>query len=232
MDAKEFTGLAQAWRSIESMMFAEEPDFIGDVRERCEMDGLRQGSSAQASFLRLQTMALGVRSAILIGSACVVEALYMLTGLTGQSPEPGQLTVVDSNPRACETLRAAFDRGCAAGVLDPRLKLRVVSADVARFLGRLNVGDYDLMVVSGQMSNYRPAIDEAGHLLRGNGMLLVADTLALADESDDGGVLNPASRSVKATGMRALIPELIEDDRFVTSLVPVGTGLLMAVRAR
>lgn len=231
MQADDFTTLAKAWRGIESMMFAEEPDFIGDVRERCEMDGMRQGSAAQASFLRLQVRALGVRSAILIGSSCVVEALYMLTSLTSHGPEAGQLTVVDSNPHACDTLRTAFDRGCAAGVFDQRLKLRVVSADVARFLGRLNVGDYDLMVVSGQIGNYRPAIDEAGHLLRTSGMLLVADTLALADVEDEGGVLNPASRSNKATGMRMLIPELLEDDRFDTTLVPVGTGMLMAVRA-
>lgn len=231
MDTDASNTLARACRSIESMMRAEEPDIIIDARERCEVAGMPQGFASQASFLRLQANALGARSVILIGTACVVEALYLLLALAGDRPRLGQLTVVDSNPEACDLLRHAFERGVASRDYDHRAKLRVVSADLPRFLHRLNAGDYDLMVVSGRMDNYRPAIDEANHLLRRNGVLMVADALAFASDADEGGILNPASRSPKATGMRELIPELLEDERFVTSLVPVGTGLVMAVKA-
>lgn len=231
MDAGESNTLARACRSIESMMRAEEPDIIVDARERCEAADLPQGLASQAAFLRTQANAIGARSAILIGTACVIEALHLLLALAGDRPYIGQLTVVDSNPEACDLLRQAFARGVASHDYDRRTKLRVVSADVARFLPRLNAGDYDLMAVSGQMGNYRPAIDEANHLLRRGGLLMVADALALASDEDEGGILNPASRSPKATGMRSLIPELLEDERFVTSLVPVGTGLLLAFKA-
>ena len=108
--------------------------------------------------------------------------------------------------------------------------MRVVNAKASEFLPRLNGEDYDLIVVAGDPDNYAPTFEQAPRLLRTRGVIAFTDMLALEGEDGNGGVLNPADRSDKATAMRELLHTIEADERFDTALTPTGTGLLIAVK--
>ena len=90
--------------------------------------------------------------------------------------------------------------------------------------------DYDLIVVSGDATNYLDTFAQAPRLLREHGVIVFTDMLAFEGDEANGGVPNPADRSDKAVVMRQLLDMVQDDDRFESSLTPTGTGLLIAVK--
>ena len=59
---------------------------------------------------------------------------------------------------------------------------------------------------------------------------MLTDVLALMNNDSNGGVPNPADRSTKAVAMREIIASIPEDERYTSSLMPVGTGLFLSVK--
>ena len=64
--------------------------------------------------------------------------------------------------------------------------LRAVSAPVKVFLPRLNAADYHLIVVAGDVDNYRATYEQAPRLLNKGGIIAFTDILALAGQTADG----------------------------------------------
>lgn len=220
MDQTTYTNLSKAWEYVEDHAFTHQAHELSEARTRAQQDGITQGSAAQAHLLALLVRIMNAKSVIAVGTGSVVETLELGRVLDAE----GQLTAVDSSAQGITLIRQAF-----AGLQDnTSTTLRAVHAEASEFLPRLNGEDYDLIVVAGDPNNYTPAFNQAPRLLRERGVIAFTDMLAL--ESNNGGVMNPADRSDKATAMRELLDIVEADDRFDTALTPTGTGLLIAVK--
>ncbi|MCI1831446.1 MAG: methyltransferase [Bifidobacterium sp.] len=222
MDRTSFTNLAKIWQFSEERAMERQSAELREARERAEREGMPQGSAAQAEFLRLMILATASTSIIAIGTGSVVEAVQMIEALDGR----GQLTAVDSSGQGVGLIRSLFHELADA----TQTSLRAVNAPAGMFLPRLNANDYDLIVVGGDHRSYHAAFDQAMRLLRGHGIIIFTDVMALGTPQQNGGVLNPADRGDKAVAMRELLEDVQTDERFDSALIPCGTGTLIAVR--
>ncbi len=222
MNKTSYTNLAKTWQYVEDRALERQPETISMARSAAESDGVAQGSAAQAELLALMVSLVNASSVIAVGTGSVVETLQLVNGLNGA----GQLTAVDSSTRGIEMIRALFTRLSDS----TQTTLRAVNAPVSTFLPRLNAGDYDLIVVSGDANNYAATFEQADRLLSDHGVIVFTDVMALDGASSNGGVFNPADRSNKAVAMRELLDIVQSDERFQSVLTPTGTGLLIALK--
>ncbi|MBT1181873.1 methyltransferase [Bifidobacterium sp. CP2] len=222
MDKTQYMNLAKAWEYVEDHAVSRQTPAMASIRQTAERAGLPQSGAAQAEALSMLVRLIGAKSIIAVGTGSVMDTLELVRGLDGS----GQLTAVDSSTRGIALIRKAFDV-----VQDSTAtKLRAVSAPVGVFLPRLNGQDYDLIVVSGEASNYAATYEQASRLLRGHGVIVFTDMLAMEGPDAGAGVLDPADRSEKAMAMRELLDTVESDDRFRATLTSMGTGLLIAVK--
>ena len=219
MNKTSYTNLAKVWQFVEDRAFSRQSPDLNEVRTAVEREDIPQGSAAQAELLSLLVHVLDASSIIAIGTASVVETLQLIDGLEGR----GQLTAVDSSTEGIALIRKLF----AGRSGRPQTTL---SAPVGTYLPRLNAGDYDLIVVAGDASNYAPAFEHASRVLGEHGVIVFTDVMALEDPHANGGVPNPADRGDKAVAMRELLDAVQSDERFRSTLTPSGTGLLIAVK--
>ena len=222
MDKTQYLSMAKAWQFTEEHAARRQSSETADARALAQESGLPQSSAAQSAMLAMLARVSGARSVITVGTASVVEAMELVRGLHGE----GMLTAVESSAQGIAVIRKAFDL-----VPDQvATRLRAVHASADAFLPRLNAGDYDLIVVSGDASNYTPAFEQAHRLLRRGGFVVFTDTLALASPTSVGGVFNPANREDKAVFMRGFVDVVESDERFDATFSSAGTGMLVAVK--
>ena len=84
--------------------------------------------------------------------------------------------------------------------------------------------DYDLVLVDGEKDEYPAYVEQALRLVRPGGVV-VLDNMLWHDR-----VADPAVRDETTMTLRALAKTLREDDDLMTTLLPVGDGLLVCVR--
>lgn len=126
---------------------------------------------------------------ITIGSGSLVEIVQLVDALHGT----GQLTAVDSSTQGIALIRKMF----FALSDTTQTTLRAVNAPVNVFLPRLNGTDYDLIVVSGDATNYLDTFAQAPRLLREHGVIVFTDMLAFEGDEANGGVPNPATAATR-----------------------------------
>ena len=91
-------------------------------------------------------------------------------------------------------------------------------------LGRLADGAYDMVVVDGDPAEAADYVEQAVRMLRPGGVLAV--TSALAQDR----VADPARRDEATVAARELGKAVRENALLLSALLPVGDGLLVAVR--
>jgi predicted O-methyltransferase YrrM len=82
-------------------------------------------------------------------------------------------------------------------------------------------GAYDLVVVDADKEEYPEYLAQATRLLRSGGTLVMTWT----DKESD-----PANRDAETRTLREVGRAIREHDQFTVSLLPVGDGLLVAVK--
>ncbi|EFA23445.1 O-methyltransferase [Bifidobacterium gallicum] len=222
MDMNAFTNHSKAWQFVEDFEYSREPDGVREVRALAQLNELPQSSAAQGNLLNMLVRMLHADSVIVVGTGALVETAQLVEGLENH----GKITVVDSSADGIRVIREFI-----ADLADrSQTTMRAVNADAGTFLQRLNPDDYDLIVVSGEPANYAGTFRQAASLLHRGGAIVFTDALALDNADSSGGLTNAADRSPKAVALRELIEAVQEDDQFVSSLTPTGTGLLIAVK--
>lgn len=170
---------------------------------------------AVGSTLRLLAATLAARTVVEIGTGAGTSGLWMLQGM---APE-GILTTIDVE---AEHQRLAKKAYAAAGV--PSQRTRVIAGDAAQVLPRLNDATYDMVFIDADKANY-PLYAEHGIRVLRRGGVLALDNMLWHDR-----VADPAVRDEQTTVLRDLGKALREDDRLLPVLLPVGDGLLAAVK--
>ncbi|MCH4160482.1 MAG: methyltransferase [Bifidobacterium sp.] len=219
MNKTSYTNLSKAWEFTESYALDEQRAYLQEVRSKVEAQGHEQGSAAQARFLRMLVGLTNARSVILVGTAAAVETIEIIDAMHGS----GQLTVVDSSSDGAAVIRSIFND--LDNVSDTRM--RVVNATAGVFLPRLNADDYDLIVVTGDASNYTATYQQSSRLLKQGGATVFTDMMGFAAPDSSGGLLNPVDREPKTLELRSLLNLVENDEHTESALIPVGTGMLL-----
>jgi predicted O-methyltransferase YrrM len=200
--------------------------------------------------LRFVAAAIGARAVVEIGTGCGTSGIWMLRGMR----DGGVLTSVDVEPEHQRLARSAF---LAAGF--PAGRYRLISGRALEVLPRLADGAYDLVFCDADRQEYPDYLTAALRLLRPGGIVAFDSALwglSRAPRPDDDGDypshgydlgpedagLDPGLGSPGALddGLGAADPDtaavaelreqLRTDERVVPLLLPVGQGLLFAVK--
>jgi predicted O-methyltransferase YrrM len=90
-------------------------------------------------------------------------------------------------------------------------------------LPRLTDGGYDMVFVDAEPADYPRYLDEAVRLLRCGGIVVLQGVLA-------GTVFDSGAADPGTVALREVARQMREDDRLVPVLLPLGDGLLAAVK--
>lgn len=150
-----------------------------------------------------------------IGTGTGVSALWLLDGM---DPD-GVLTTIDHE---VEHQRVAKQVFASAGIRSTRT--RTISGRALDVLPRLADGAYDLVLVDGDPSEAADYTDQAIRMLRPGGAVVINEALWHDRVAD------PARRDEATVAMRELARRVISDELLISTLLPVGGGLLVAVK--
>lgn len=195
--------------------FAVEPEVIERARTRGEQLGCTPIGVGTGAALRMLAAAVGAVSAVEIGTGAGVSGLWLLSGM----PANGILTTIDVQPEHQHAAKLAF---AEAGY--PTQRTRAIVGSALSVLPRLTDGGYDLVLIDGEKTEYPQYVEQALRLLRPGGVLAI-DNMLWHDQ-----VADPAARDEVTRTLRDLGKQLRDDDRLLTTLLPVGDGLLVATK--
>ena len=195
--------------------FPVEPEAAMQARLRGIELGTAPVTPATGAALRMLAASVAARSVAEIGTGTGVSGLWILDGM---GPD-GVLTTIDVEPEIQREARRAFESGGRA-----RSRTRVIRGRASDVLPRMAARSYDMVVLDVEPEESAALIDQALRMLRVGGVLAV--TRALWNDH----VADPARRDPATVAARELGKALREREDLLTSLLPVGDGLLVAVR--
>jgi caffeoyl-CoA O-methyltransferase len=180
------------------------------LADRGEVPPTFQIAAEQGTFMQLLTGALGVRTAIEIGTFTGFSALCIARGL----PADGSLLCLDNSAEWTAVAQRYWAR---AGVAD-RVELRLGQAlDTLRALPAEPT--FDLAFVDADKTGYAGYVEELHPRMNANGIVLLDNTLR------SGRVLDPRDESDRA--LVELNAALAADPRWETALMPLSDGLTL-----
>jgi predicted O-methyltransferase YrrM len=165
--------------------------------------------------LRFMASAIGARAVVEIGTGCGTSGIWLLRGMRAGSV----LTSVDVEPEHQRLARSAF---VAAGF--PAGRYRLISGRALEVLPRLADGAYDLVFCDADKQEYPDYLTAALRLLRPGG-IMAFDNALWGDRVPD-----PAYSDPDTAAVRELCDQVRTDERLVPLLLPLGDGLLSAVK--
>ncbi len=207
------TDKAQVWDFCES--YVPEPAPIRHARTVALELGANPVSAGTGALLRSLAAARDARAVIEIGTGAGVSSLWTLEGM---NPD-GVLTTIDPEGEFQRAARTLFQE---AGIASHRS--RFINDRALDVLPRMAADAYDMVVIDGPAEETPQYLDHAARILRRGGILVVTNALWF------GNVANPAKRDMSTVIMREMTKALLESEQFISSLLPIGEGVEVAVR--
>ena len=194
--------------------YLAEDDVMADARSAANVLGCIPISPGVGSALRFLASAVKARAVVEVGTGTGLSGLWLLRGMR---PD-GVLTTIDVDPEHQRIARAAF---VASGHGPSRLRL--INGMGLEVLPRLTDGGYDLVLVDASPTDHPRYLDEALRLLRPGGVLALHGVLGA-------GVLDPDAADASTLALREVTQMVRDDERLAPTLLPLGEGLLTAIR--
>lgn len=185
------------------------------ARERATDIGAGAVTPAVGALLSLLTKLSGGKAVAEVGTGAGVSGLWLLSGMS----DDGVLTTIDVEP---EYLRLAKEAFSEAAVGPSRTRL--ISGRAQDVLTRLADGSYDLVFIDADPIDQPQYVAEGVRLLRPGGVI-VLHRAALGGRAGD-----PEARDAEVVAVREAARLIAEDERLTPALIPLGDGLLAAVR--
>ncbi len=203
----------QSWAFAEDLTPIDE--VLSSARDEAVLAGIRPISAGVSAALTALAKSSGARTVVEIGTNYGTSALPLLAGM---APD-GVLTSIDPEAESQIPARDFLKR---SGI--PSSRCRLIAGSPLDVLPKLRDAAYDLVFINGDKLEYVEYVAIAGRLLRPGGTLLVHDVLwynsvpDLDREDDETIIIREALDAIQAA------------DCYTTALLPIGNGLLMAVK--
>jgi len=211
--------MADAMLGTISLSYAEsfqaEDEIVIGARARAAELGCVPIGPAGGATLRLLATAIGARAVVEVGTGSGVSGLWLLGGML---PD-GVLTTVDLESEHQRAARQAFTDAAIAPT-----RFRLINGSAGEVLLRLTDAAYDLVFVDADKTSYPLYFEQALRLLRPGG--IVAFDNALWHDR----VADPTARDADTVAIREVGKAVRDDARVVSAMLPVGDGLLVAVK--
>lgn len=195
--------------------FIPEGEVLETARQHAKNLGITAISPGMGAALRMLVASCGAKAVAEVGTGTGVSGLWLLAGMSTDAV----LTTIDNEPEHHKIARTAF---AAAGMRPPRTRL--ISGQALDILPRMAARAYDLVFLDADPAQTSAYVKEATRMLRRGGLLIIAHALWNHTVAD------PARREPETVMLRQLGRELAESEDYTTTLLPVGDGLLVAVR--
>ncbi|MGW7066414.1 O-methyltransferase [Streptomyces sp. NPDC054855] len=195
--------------------FVAEDEATRWARDRAEDAGLPSVSPGTGAALRLLAATADAKAVAEIGTGTGVSGLHLLHGMR---PD-GVLTTVDPEPERQQFAREAFR---AAGFAGNRA--RFIPGRALDVLPRLADGGYDLVFCDGDRTEYLDYLAESLRLLRPGGLVCFEGAFS------DGRTVDSGPQPAEVLRIRELLRTVRESQDLMPALLPVGDGLLCAVK--
>ncbi|ORW98709.1 methyltransferase [Mycobacterium triplex] len=192
-----------------------EDAILAGARERSVDIGAGAVTPAVGALLSLLTKLSGGKAVAEVGTGAGVSGLWLLSGMS----DDGVLTTIDIEPEYLRLAKQAFSE---AGIGPSRTRL--ISGRAQEVLTRLADESYDLVFVDADPIDQPDYVVEGVRLLRSGGIIVVHGA-ALGGRAGD-----PAARDPDVVAVREAARLIAEDERLTPALVPLGDGVLAAVR--
>jgi predicted O-methyltransferase YrrM len=202
-----------------SWVFAE--DFVAETeqaaqaRERAAQLGVSPISRGSASALTLLARVVQARAVVEVGTGSGVSGLALFAGM---QPD-GVLTSVDIEPEHQQAAREAF-----LGVGIPTQRFRLIAGPALSVLPRLSDRGYDMVFIDADKTEYAEYVEEGLRLLRYGGVLALDNALWHDRTADESHI------DAETEAVRKALSTVSDNEDLVSSLLPVGDGLLVAVK--
>ena len=195
-----------------------------------DLGGSEPVTPASGAILRLLAAAIAARTVVEIGTGCGSSGIWLLRGMRPDAV----LTSVDVEPEYQRMARKAFAQaGFAAN------RYRLILGRALDVLPRLSDGAYDMVFCDADSREYPDYLEAALRLLRVGGIVAFDDVvvpaeLAGADQAGADGAAEGLGATDWAGPGAAQVRELADlirgDERLTPLFLPVGEGILAAVR--
>lgn len=205
-------GKESDWKFAEE--FVTEPEEIARARADSAELGINAISEATGAQLALLAAATVATNIVEIGTGTGVSGLWMLKG----APQ-ATLTSIDIEADFQQHAKHSFS---AAGI--PASRVRLITGRANEVLPRMNEESYDLVFVDADPLSVIEYVEHGLRLVRPGGIVAVAHALWR------GHVADPAHRDDVVAGFRSLLKEISDSSAVISSLNPIGDGLLMITR--
>ena len=202
-----------------SWVFAE--DYVSEseqsleARDEAAQLGVAPIGRGSASALTFLAKVVQAKAVVEVGTGSGVSGLALFAGM---QPD-GVLTSVDIEAEHQQAARKAF-----LGVGIPTQRFRLIAGPALSVLPRLSDGAYDMVFIDADKAEYAEYVDEGLRLLRHGGVLAV-DNALWHDRTADGSNIDSETEAI-----RNALNAVKDNEDLVASLLPVGDGLLVAVK--
>ncbi|OBK30953.1 methyltransferase [Mycobacterium asiaticum] len=223
MDGTDDSGLdsAEAIRSRADSLLAHaeesisEDAIVASARERAVDSGAGAVTPAVGALLSLLAKLSGGKAVAEVGTGVGVSGLWLLSGMN----DDGVLTTIDIEPEYVRLAKQAF----AEAQVGPS-RTRLISGRAQDVLTRLADDSYDLVFIDADPIDQPEYVTQGVRLLRSGGVIVV-HRAALGGRAGD-----PAAHDNEVAAVREAARLIAEDERLTPALIPLGDGLLAAVR--
>jgi predicted O-methyltransferase YrrM len=193
-----------------------EPLVLRELREATKavpMSGMQIGAD-QGQFLQLLVQAIGARRCLEIGTYTGYSALAVALAL----PKDGRIICCDISEDWTAVGKPFWKK---AGV-EKKIDLRIGPA--LQTLKGLQ-GPFDFVFIDADKPNYLKYYEACLPLVRKNGIIAIDNTLW------SGAVADPSQKDADTVALRQFNDALHADQRVVLSMLPLGDGVTLALKA-
>jgi predicted O-methyltransferase YrrM len=192
-----------------------EDALLVSARERAVDSGADAVTPAVGALLSLLVKLSGGKAVAEVGTGVGVSGLWLLSGMS----DDGVLTTIDIEPEYVRLAKQAF----AEAHVGPG-RTRLISGRAQEVLTRLADDTYDLVFIDGDPIDQPEYVVEGVRLVRPGGVIVV-HRAALGGRAGD-----PGAHDAEVAAVREAARLIAEDERLTPALIPLGDGLLAAVR--
>jgi predicted O-methyltransferase YrrM len=178
--------------------------------------GATDATAGTGAYLKHLAHILSAQSVVEIGTGSGVGALWVLEGMLAS----GTITSIDNEMEHSNAAKNAFlDADIAAA------RFRLITNPAMEVVTKLADRAYDMVIFRHNPEDLPFAMNEAHRILRSGGVFVIDNYFGGEKVSD------PAQRDPKTVALREAGKSLKNQvDLWVTSLIPVGDGLLLATK--